>query len=358
MRDRKVMAVQRASRRSSSVRTGLVIVSSLLATLVLPPPANATLTQTCTYDTATRTLQIAFSHEPSSVTISRNFSDEIVVTGIPSFGASNCANRTVFQVDKIVVTGTHTDHTVNLDLSRGPLAPGHASEPGTSEEIEIELDLTAANGDHNLTIAGSTSPNHYVFGSAGANLNASETTGKDSDLTVDVGNGTTVQTTVYGATGKDKLLAGGGSATGGPYSHQFLANAGADNDLLEGGVYPGTISPSIGDQLDGGRGRDTLTYQHAPAGVFVDLTENDVQETFGAGIDGVAGIENLTGSQFKDLLEATNSKNVVKGLGANDDLYGRGGPDKLNGGPKDDECIGGPGIDTFVACETVQQGGS
>ena len=83
--------------------------------------------------------------------------------------------------------------------------------------------------------------------------------------------------------------------------------------------------------LDGGAGTDTASYALAHAGVTVNLGVSGPQETFGAGIDTLVNIENLTGSAFDDTLIGNAGANVLSGGLGNDVLVGGGGGDTMSG---------------------------
>ena len=72
--------------------------------------------------------------------------------------------------------------------------------------------------------------------------------------------------------------------------------------------------------LDGGSGTDTASYALATAGVTVSLANTGPQETFGAGVDTLVSIENLTGSPFADTLTGNASPNTISGGAGNDVL--------------------------------------
>ncbi|WP_256469659.1 MULTISPECIES: hypothetical protein [unclassified Bradyrhizobium] len=111
------------------------------------------------------------------------------------------------------------------------------------------------------------------------------------------------------------------------------------DDLLEGGA---------GDNaLVGGAGTDTVSYEHATAGVTVSLALTTAQNTVGAGTDTLTGFENLTGSAFNDALTGSGAANVLTGGGGNDLLNGGGGADTLDGGAGADRLTGGAGNDSF-----------
>lgn len=111
----------------------------------------------------------------------------------------------------------------------------------------------------------------------------------------------------------------------------------AGNDILEGG--PGD------DVLRGGAGpKDQIVYKDAPAGVFVDLREGIV--TGGDGTDKLSGVENVAGSDFRDVLIGNAKNNILLGRDGSDFLNGRSGNDTLMGGGHDNFYVPGPGDDT------------
>jgi hypothetical protein len=116
--------------------------------------------------------------------------------------------------------------------------------------------------------------------------------------------------------------------------------------------------------LNGGAGLDTVSYQHATAGVTVRLNTTAAQATGGSGSDTLANIENLTGSAFGDTLTGNASGNTLNGRLGNDVLDGLGGADTLNGGDGNDtlrvsslnfkNLDGGAGTDTLILSSTGQ----
>ena len=105
--------------------------------------------------------------------------------------------------------------------------------------------------------------------------------------------------------------------------------------------------------LDGGAGTDTASYASAVGhvtsgvtlGVTVSLAVSGPQETFGAGVDTLVNIENLTGSAFADTLTGDANANVLSGGAGDDTLIGGAGDDTLIGGPGADSLDGGTGND-------------
>ena len=167
-----------------------------------------------------------------------------------------------------------------------------------------------------------------------------------------------------------------------------VLDGGAGNDWLEGGAGA--------DVLRGGAGDDTARYRYSDAGVVVRLHDGTARggdaegDTFGGtvrvertGAGAIAqrvalpDIENLTGSDYADILAGDLRDNRLLGGDGNDVLYGgpgggddvlmgeaghdtvyggkgddtlEGGPgnDRLLGGPDNDSVTGGAGDDTFV----------
>ena len=101
-----------------------------------------------------------------------------------------------------------------------------------------------------------------------------------------------------------------------------LRGGGGDDVLVSGG--------GLGNNLDGGAGRDTVSYAGATAGVTVDLASG--QATISDGFDDLLSIEAVQGSGFNDRLSGTVQADVLIGGDGADTLVVRGGGDILNGG--------------------------
>ncbi|THD34591.1 MAG: matrixin family metalloprotease [Sphingomonas sp.] len=149
---------------------------------------------------------------------------------------------------------------------------------------------------------------------------------------VNVGSLTSIETVIFRGTTANDTVGGTGNAD------NLFGGAGDDvldgwygNDLLEGGAG--------NDTLIGGEGVDTASYSTATAGVNVDLRIDGIaQDTGGAGIDTLSGIEYLTGSAYGDTLRGTDDFNLIvdSGVGAGatalsqtDSLFAYGGNDTM-----------------------------
>ncbi|PBJ21610.1 Bifunctional hemolysin/adenylate cyclase precursor [Pseudomonas sp. ACN8] len=222
--------------------------------------------------------------------------------------------------------GTYQIHVTNIANTSG-------GNKNSAENYELTMTVNYA-GAHEVTTDyhGTYTANDNHGGSDSANLTISYQDGH----------------TLTGTSGDDVLVAGTGN--------NFI-NAGDGNDVLTAGSGNNELHGDAGNDLlfsgqgsdivDGGTGIDTASYAHATAGVTVDLSLLGGQNTLGAGTDTLAGIENLTGSNFNDTLTGDNTNNVINGGLGNDILNGGGGDDLLIGGLGNNTLTGGAGADTF-----------
>ncbi|MCH8863210.1 MAG: hypothetical protein IID51_11945 [Proteobacteria bacterium] len=151
-----------------------------------------------------------------------------------------------------------------------------------------------------------------------------------------------------GGGGNDVLWARGGNDTliGGA-GNDLLAGHGG-NDFLDGGAGADNLIGGAGaDTLDGGAGSDTASYAGSAAGVRVDLALGTASGGDAEG-DTLTGIENLSGSDFGDVLLGNGGANILTGGAGNDVLWARGGNDTLFGGDGNDLLAGLAGDDTLI----------
>ena len=110
------------------------------------------------------------------------------------------------------------------------------------------------------------------------------------------------------------------------------------NDVLTGG--------DGGDEIDGGEGIDTASYQGSSEGVTVSLM-TDTASGGDADGDQLDNVEILVGSAYADILSGDDGDNALSGLGGDNTLYGYGGEDGLWGGDDDDTLYGMDGADVL-----------
>jgi len=169
------------------------------------------------------------------------------------------------------------------------------------------------------------------------------------------GIGNSLDNTISGNTGNNVLDGAGGVNT---VSYQFGGlpgvgvtvdlslttpqnTVGAGTDTLKnfqnvtGSNYNDILTGTNGNNIfDGGAGADTVSYANATAGVTVNLNLTVSQNTGSSGFDTLVNIESLTGSAFNDVLTGNADNNV------------------LNGGLGADILTGGDGNDTYVVDNT------
>jgi Ca2+-binding RTX toxin-like protein len=159
-----------------------------------------------------------------------------------------------------------------------------------------------------------------------------------------------------GNIGDDVLRGGDGHdwMSGGDGQDRLYGDDG--NDTLLGGAGA--------DMLAGSAGYDTVSYANAAMAVAADLTWGGGRSGAAVG-DRYSSVENLTGSDFDDLLTGSHVANVLQGGAGDDRLSGRGGADILQGGDGadwldggawKDLVTGGSGSDSFYFGSFAQAG--
>ncbi|HEX8916358.1 MAG TPA: C2 family cysteine protease [Humisphaera sp.] len=188
---------------------------------------------------------------------------------------------------------------------------------------------------------------------------------------------------IEGGFGNDTLVGGGGNddLRGGTGNDALYGNAGGDNldggddnDLLHGGDGVDGLNGGAGDDTEygdndadlfyankdrgadnlfGGAGADWVTYLDVgPAasggGVTVSLDDwaNDGHQ--GEGDNVHSDVENVTGTQFNDVIVGSSYANQLQGYGGDDVIDGKWGDDYLDGGYGNDTLKGGVGNDTLM----------
>jgi Ca2+-binding RTX toxin-like protein len=352
------------------------LVLLLGATALWAAPAHAAVT--CTFNSDTNILQINIADDDFASIDRQGQSIRLQTTeGGPAFTVScSGGNATVDNTDEINITGSSGSNVFSIYTSSGLFAPGATNEPGSSDEIEIDVDLLG--GSDNLFVTGGVFDQgaNLRAGVGGINLDAGETTGKDADLGIE--NDPYIQ--VGGSFFESNIISGaGGAGTGAPFPDQLdirgaagadILTGGAGNDYLDGDERRDVLRGGAGfDQLLGGVGLDTVTYK-GTSGADVDLATGNVDDDGMGSTDFLEEIENLTGSASRDKLRGSSSANTIIGGDGRDRLIGRADNDRLRGNKGNDElrgnagdddleggegsrdlCRGGPGTDDVDSCE-------
>ena len=123
-----------------------------------------------------------------------------------------------------------------------------------------------------------------------------------------------------------------------------LSGDGSDNRLF-GDAGDDTLKGGGGaDVLDGGDDEDTASYLEGTTGVRADLAAGVGAFGDAAG-DTYFNIENVTGTEYGDVLIGNDFGNQLRGEGGADTLEGGGGFDLLDGGEEADHLFGGADTD-------------
>ncbi len=156
------------------------------------------------------------------------------------------------------------------------------------------------------------------------------------------------QDALLGGAGKDSMAGAEGNDTLDGSDGNDTLDGGEDLDRLMGGIGNDTLIGGAGaDTIEGGDGLDLASYKGSISAVAIDLDS-------GAGAGGhaqgdvLAGIENLEGSAWADLLRGNAGVNRIDGGDGGDRLEGLGGADRLAGGGGNDTLIGGMGNDSLT----------
>ena len=161
--------------------------------------------------------------------------------------------------------------------------------------------------------------------------------------------------TIYGGSGADQVGGGAGNDTvyGDDGNDTVYGDAG--DDVIYGGEGNDTLRGDAGnDTMDGGNGNDTASFSFFATAVTVTLATPGVAQNTGAGNDTLTSIENLTGSNFNDVLTGDANDNYLNGSRGNDTLNGGDGNDLLDGGNTGNDIMnGGNGIDTVTYAQAA-----
>ena len=242
-----------------------------------------------------------------------------------------------------------SDAGVDVTLTDGIGAGGHA-------EGDVFAGFENVEGSrHDDVLAGDNGDNHLaggdgndglrgnggddvLAGGAGADRMVGGS-GEDWVIYADSDSGVTVD--LDAGTGRGGH-AGGDSLTG-------IENVGGSDydDVLTGDAMSNRLEGGAGaDRLDGGSGMDWVLYLGSPAGVTVDLMAGTGAGGDAEG-DALANVENITGSDYADVLTGNAGVNHLDGAQGDDVLRGNGGDDVLGGGAGADRLIGGAGADNL-----------
>ncbi|HEX8648337.1 MAG TPA: calcium-binding protein [Thermoleophilaceae bacterium] len=267
--------------------------------LALPTQAAAGTASARTYDLQTRGGAETFT----TATYAAAPGEANVVTG------ASAQDAFVFRDSGAEVTPGPGCERIDSHAARCPIA-----RPGYSAGQRIEL----GDGDDSATSNGA------IHGGPGDDVisGAAHLAGGPGDDVLVAGTG---PTELLGGDGRDRLV-------GGP-----------DADALRG-----DDSVPASDTIDGGAGKDTVSWSTHSVPVAVDLADPAPDGAAGEG-DELTDVENVRGGRSDDLLRGDGGRNSIDGGRGDDVLRGRGGADELDGGSGDDRAYGATGNDTLRA---------
>ena len=255
-----------------------------------------------------------------------------------------------------------SDEGVTVDLAEGAGEGGHA-EGDVLTSIENVI-----GSDHEDTITGDSNANHLeggngddeLIGSDGADrLNGGngedrvEYWSSDTGVTVNLEEGTG-----EGGDAEGDVIIGVENVQGSYYRDVLIGDNGSNyldgldgNDELRGNDGQDWLNGREGaDKLDGGDGSDWVSYWASEAGVTVNL-EDGTSEGGHAEGDVLVNVENIRGSDYKDILSGDEDVNILRGHDGDDELRGNNGDDRLYGNVGDDRLDGGGGADRLYGNE-------
>jgi Ca2+-binding RTX toxin-like protein len=314
-----------SARRSLRLFAGT---AAICAIALIPAPAAFADQASCVYTAANHTATITLTPGQKIATTVYASPAGQIFAGSFGDGGNNvpCGGAAVGNTDTIVANNSSPSQALNSFfyigqlISDGPRSPGFTNEPGSSDEIEFQINFGPGGsiGIKNL-------PDEVVdiaLGGNQINLNRFDSDGIDADVTV---TGPVLRTLIYRSTGDDHITAAGGSGTPNQsFDFPIESPGGVDfnaigNDTVIGSDHADILVGTNGnDFLAGGAGKDAVT--------------------------GDVGADTLLGGSGRD--------RVVGGTGP-DLIFGNGGRDKLLGGTQKDTILGGHGNDALLGNQGV-----
>jgi Ca2+-binding RTX toxin-like protein len=224
--------------------------------------------------------------------------------------------------------------------------------PGAEEDVRggegndriISTGTGAYRGEagDDFVIAGNRAGSELLDGGEG--VDTLDLRGVSGNLMIDLATGATGRAG-KSFTGFERLYSGDGADQVTGTVDANVIRTGAGNDTIDGGGGNDVLDGGAGDDvMRGGTGFDTVTYVDATGAVSVNLRP-EAQDTGGAGVDILLGVENLIGSAFDDSLTGNGGANRLVGGRGDDRLSGSSGDDRLEGDSGDDILAGGLGDD-------------
>lgn len=261
-------------------------------------------------------------------------------------------------LDTISYENANNVWSLNIDLTTGyTTVSGFVNVKDHFESIE---NVVGSNG--NDVINGNYLGN-FINGKTGYDvihgLNGNDTiiSAGTGSLYGDSGNDTLIFSgtwaiNLYGGDGNDTLINNSTSLhdvylQGGAGNDEFIINTTGPVRVYGYDEWASSVDNAI----------DTVNFSNLSVSISVDLINKEASTgnnnpTFAY----LFNIENVTGTNFNDMIYGNDLNNVLLGLSGNDDLRGKIGDDILIGGAGDDRLDGGNGVDTVSYLDAVVSG--
>lgn len=263
---------------------------------------------------------------------------------------SNNTNPNASKTGELAQAGAQMKQRLVSAYAAQTGAPGTPPDIATQASVtqvgnQVIIDAGAGNDRINVT-------NDPTTGGVTVEVNGARRTftGTDANnLVIRAGDGNdriavdsnvTVNLTLEGGDGRDRITGGGGNDTIRGGAGNDTITGGTGNDRLYGGIGDGNFSAQDGDDtIRGGDGDDTIE-----AGAGNDRVYGEAGRDY---INGSTGNDRLRGGDGDDVVYGGDGEDTIQGNAGNDYLEGSGGNDNIRGGDGDDVLSGGIGDDTL-----------
>jgi Ca2+-binding RTX toxin-like protein len=250
--------------------------------------------------------------------------------------------------DDVLIGGLGNDALIGGTAAVTPSGVDTADFSSAGSGVTVDLSSPPPGGFPVHPAFGGLPP-QYASGGAGSD-SLSGITNAVGSSSADTLIGNASGNTLTGGAGTDNLVGNAGADTLNGLDGNDTLDGGANDDNLSGGAQRDTLIGGPGDDITaGGDDIDTVDYSGVTgAGVRVNLGAASVTLEIGAlagqratpdagasnvGTDTVTTVEEVIGSQFRDVMVGDAGVNSFDGGFGDDLLFGGAGNDSLDGGP-------------------------